>query len=149
MTETAIPVFETGSFSRSDTSPGCGVGENPAQRQNGYDSEAKPPCQSTPRGVWDGGFWTRLGAFLAMTAAQDTFKPGDRVVVTQQIPREGASLSAAAVTGEVVRFEQSKTGSWYAHAKDDKLWLDRLVLKKDDGEIVVFNLDNFTRIETA
>ena len=56
MTETAIPVFETGSFSRSDTSPGGGgVGKSPAQRQNGYHSEAKPTCQSAPRGVWNGG----------------------------------------------------------------------------------------------
>ncbi len=32
-------------------------------------------------------------------------------------------------------------------AKDDKLWLDRLVLRKDDGEVVVCNLDSYTRVE--
>jgi hypothetical protein len=47
----------------------------------------------------------------------------------------------------VVAFTQSKTGSWYAHSKDKKLWLDRLQLKKDDGEIVYLNLDQYTTIE--
>lgn len=68
--------------------------------------------------------------------------------VTQQVPRQQGSLSAT-VEGLVVRYEQSKTGSWYAHAKDDRLWLDRLVLKKDDGEIVTLNLDQYTSIEGA
>ena len=42
---------------------------------------------------------------------------------------------------------QQKTGSWYAHSRDKKLWLDRLELRKDDGEIVVINLDQRTAVE--
>jgi len=53
----------------------------------------------------------------------------------------------AKTQGTVTRFEQRKTGSWYAHAKDDKLWLDRLTIQKDDGEIVVFNLDPLTNVQ--
>ncbi|MBX3315584.1 MAG: hypothetical protein KF902_01830 [Phycisphaeraceae bacterium] len=45
------------------------------------------------------------------------------------------------------RFGQATTGSWFAHSKDKKLWLDRLELKKDDGEIVVVNLDRYSRVE--
>jgi hypothetical protein len=76
----------------------------------------------------------------------DVFQTGSRVSVTQQIPRlRGVWVSR--VEGEVVRYERRKTGSWYAHAKDDKLWLDRLVLRKDDGEIVVCNLDEFTHVD--
>ena len=71
---------------------------------------------------------------------------GQRVTVTQQVQLKGWTTS---VTGVIERLEQRKTGSWYAHAKDDKLWLDRLVLKKDDGEIVVCNLDPYSRIELA
>jgi len=83
-----------------------------------------------------------------MNQAIDEFKPGTRVTVTQQIPQRD-EVWTLAVTGTVLRFEQRKTGSWFAHAKDDKLWLDRLVLRKDDGEIVVCNLDNYTHIESA
>ena len=76
------------------------------------------------------------------------FQPGQRVQVVQQMPRQRDGLSTT-VRGEVVRYEQSKTGSWYAHAKDDRLWLDRLVLKKDDGEIVTLNPDQYTSIQAA
>jgi hypothetical protein len=80
-----------------------------------------------------------------------SFKPGARVKVTQQVPRQqlGGGAMATIVTGTIVRQEQMKTGSWYAHAKDDKLWLDRLVLRKDDGEIVFLNLDQYSAIEPA
>lgn len=83
-----------------------------------------------------------------MSFESHRFLAGQRVKVTQQVPRQQGSLSAT-VEGLVVRYEQSKTGSWYAHAKDDRLWLDRLVLKKDDGEIVTLNLDQYTSIEGA
>ena len=53
------------------------------------------------------------------------------------------------MTGTLEAMEQRKTGSWFAHAKDDRLWLDRLVLKKDDGEIVVCNLDAYSRVEVV
>jgi hypothetical protein len=81
-----------------------------------------------------------------MPTPVDQFKPGQRLTVTQQIAQRDETWPIS-VTGVVVRLEQTKTGSWYAHAKDDKLWLDRLVLKKDDGEIIVLNLDQYTHIE--
>jgi hypothetical protein len=72
--------------------------------------------------------------------------PGTRVRVTQQIAARHYALSSE-VRGTVMAFEQKRTGSWYAHSKDDKLWLDRLLLKKDDGELITLNLDAFTRIQ--
>lgn len=81
-----------------------------------------------------------------MPTSVDQFKPGQRVAVTQQIPQR-QRVWTTRVTGKVLRYEQRKTGSWYAHAKDDKLWLDRLVIEKDDGEIVVCNLDGYTHVE--
>ena len=44
--------------------------------------------------------------------------------MTQQVVQGDRSWSHT-VRGEVVRAEQAKTGSWFAHAKDDRLWLDR------------------------
>lgn len=70
----------------------------------------------------------------------DHLEPGMRVRVTQQM-LFGTSARAASVEGEVVRVGQQKTGSWFAHSKDGKLWLDRLLLRKDDGELATVNLD--------
>ncbi len=81
-----------------------------------------------------------------MPSITDQFTPGQRVVITQQIPQR-ARVWTIKITGTVVSAEQKKTGSWYAHSKDDKLWLDRLTIRKDDGEIAVINLDEFTHIE--
>lgn len=72
--------------------------------------------------------------------------PGMRVRVTQQL-RFGEGTKTTELVGEVVRAGQQQTGSWFAHSKDKKLWLDRLELKKDDGEVVVLNLDQYSRVE--
>ncbi len=75
-------------------------------------------------------------------------RAGTRVRITQQVPRRQGHLKTT-IEGSVVRYEQSKTGSWYAHGKDDKLWLDRLVLRRDDGEIVYLNLDQYSLVEAV
>jgi hypothetical protein len=72
--------------------------------------------------------------------------PGTRVKVVQQIAARHYSLPTE-VRGSVVKFEQRPTGSWYAHSRNDKLWLDRLVLRKDDGELMTLNLDEFSVVE--
>ncbi len=75
-----------------------------------------------------------------------SYQIGDRVRVVQQIPRRSGTMTTS-TEGVVLRAGQQKTGSWFAHAKDKKLWLDRLELRLDDGEIVVVNLDQFSRVE--
>lgn len=74
------------------------------------------------------------------------YRPGMRVRVTQQVPRLSGAMKTT-VEGTVMRFGQGKTGSWFAHSKDDKLWLDRLELRMDDGELVVLNLDQYSVVE--
>lgn len=73
-------------------------------------------------------------------------QPGTRVRVVQQIAARGYSLPTE-IRGTIVRYEQRPTGSWFAHSKNDKLWLDRLQLRKEDGELITLNLDTFTRVE--
>ena len=75
-------------------------------------------------------------------------RPGQRVRVVQQMPHRDQTWTNT-VEGMITRFQQSKTGSWFAHAKDDHLWLDRLELQLDDGELVILNLDQYTVIEPA
>jgi len=79
-------------------------------------------------------------------SVRNQLKPGVKVKVTQQIAARDYAWSTP-VSGTVVGFEQKPTGSWFAHSKDDRLWLDRLVLRKEDGEITTLNLDKFSRIE--
>ena len=69
-----------------------------------------------------------------------------RVRIVQTI-NFGSRQTVAEVTGEVLRVGQQKTGSWFAHSKDDKLWLDRVELRKHDGELVKVNVDARTIVE--
>ncbi len=73
---------------------------------------------------------------------------GSRVRVVQQIVRQRGT-GTTSVEGVILRMGQQKTGSWFAHAKDKKLWLDRLELRKDDGELVTVNLDQYSRVEVV
>jgi hypothetical protein len=82
-----------------------------------------------------------------MSQPADQFQPGQRVKVVQQIPQRD-EVWATEVVGTVVSYEQRQSGSWFAHAKGHRLWLDRLVLEKDDGEVVICNLDSYTHIES-
>ncbi|MFG0258399.1 MAG: hypothetical protein ACF8GE_10900 [Phycisphaerales bacterium JB043] len=81
-----------------------------------------------------------------MTTNASLYAPGTRVRVIQQIPH-GTSTWTTRIEGEVLRFGQQKTGSWFAHSRDDKLWIDRLELRTSDGELVVCNLDQYSRVE--
>ncbi|NBC10396.1 MAG: hypothetical protein GVY24_01500 [Planctomycetes bacterium] len=82
-----------------------------------------------------------------MSEQTERFEPGTRVRITQQIPQRGRTCWVTSATGVVVRYEQAMTGSWYAHARGERLWLDRLTIRLDDGEITVFNLDRYTHVD--
>lgn len=79
-------------------------------------------------------------------AIRKGLRPGVRVKVTQQIAARNHTWTSD-VAGTVVEYRQKQTGSWYAHSKDDKLWLDRLQIRKDDGELTTLNLDEYSHIE--
>jgi hypothetical protein len=73
-------------------------------------------------------------------------KPGARVRVTQQIAARNHTWTSE-IRGTVMEYEQKQTGSWFAHSKADRLWLDRLLIRKDDGELTTLNLDDYSHIE--
>ncbi len=76
----------------------------------------------------------------------DELKPGQRIRIVQTIDRREGDWQTA-VEGVVQAVELQKTGSWYAHAKDDRYWLRRIRLVKDDGEIALLNIDFRAEIE--
>lgn len=71
--------------------------------------------------------------------------PGTRVRIVQRIRRR-EGMWTTEVEGEVVDVLNAPTGSWYAHGKDDRYWLKRIRLRKDDGEITLISLDEGSRI---
>ena len=72
-------------------------------------------------------------------------KPGTRIRVDQTIRSRGDAWTVQ-VEGRVLSHQPEKTASWFAHGKHGKVWLTRLRLKKDDGEITTLNLDPETQI---
>ena len=79
-------------------------------------------------------------------AIRRNLRPGVRVRVIQQIPARDYTWTTEE-TGTVVDYEQKQTGSWFAHSKNDKLWLDRLLIRKTDGELTTLNLDDCSHVE--
>ncbi len=76
----------------------------------------------------------------------DEIKIGQRIRVRQEIARREGAWETV-VEGEVLSIQPEKTGSWYAHSKDDQFWLLRIRLRKPDGEITTLNVDQYTNVE--
>jgi hypothetical protein len=74
------------------------------------------------------------------------YAAGTKVRITQQIPRRTDTYSTT-VEGTVVRQERQGSGSWFARNKANKVWLDRLVIQKADGEVSILNLDEYSKVE--
>ena len=69
--------------------------------------------------------------------------PGAKVKVTQQIAARDYTWTSE-TAGTIVSYDQKETGSWYAHSKNEKLWLDRLTLRLSDGELTSLILDDYS-----
>ena len=76
---------------------------------------------------------------------EEMFPQGTPVRVVQITRRRDDSYRAESV-GVVEAWENRSTGSWYAHGKNDKLWLKRLKLRKADGELTLLVIDDATSI---
>ena len=81
-----------------------------------------------------------------LSNSQIGLTPGQRIRVFQEIHRREGDWDNA-VEGEVLEVRPEKTGSWYTHGKDDKLWLNRIRLRKADGELTTLVIDPSTRYE--
>src|SRR5688572_19236656 len=81
-----------------------------------------------------------------MVAMRDILKPGSRVRIVRQMPQRDRCWTPS-VDGELVSYRQEPTGAWFAHSKNNNLWLDRAMMKMDDGELTDCVLDSYTQIE--
>lgn len=66
--------------------------------------------------------------------------PGTRVRIRQTIQFRHGEWPCE-VEGVVIEHAAIPTASWFAHMPRHRLWLNRLRLQKDDGEITLLNLD--------
>ncbi len=73
------------------------------------------------------------------------FPPGTPVRIRQTVDLHRSSVTNETV-GVVESWEDQPTGSWYAHGKNDKLWLTRLKLRKADGEQTLLVINPHTTI---
>ncbi|HUW81439.1 MAG TPA: hypothetical protein VMZ31_01435 [Phycisphaerae bacterium] len=72
-------------------------------------------------------------------------QPGERVKVVQTIRWRDASWHTE-LEGVVEGVNRQPTGSWFAHGQDGRLWLRRVQIRKDDGELVDLVLDESSRV---
>jgi hypothetical protein len=70
----------------------------------------------------------------------ETLAAGTRAKVMQTI-RWRDRLWQREVVGTVVSCSRQPTGSWFVHGENGRLWLHRLQLRKDDGEVTDLVLD--------
>ncbi|MCG3177911.1 MAG: hypothetical protein BIFFINMI_00233 [Phycisphaerae bacterium] len=82
----------------------------------------------------------------AIQKLAEQLSPGTRVRVTQTLRHQGGEHRAA-VEGEVVSIRRDPTGSWFANSRRDKVWLDRVTIRKPDGELSDLVVDEQTQIE--
>lgn len=73
-------------------------------------------------------------------------KPGDRIEVVHEI-KVGLKRWPMSSVGEVVRVERRRHGLHYQRNRDDKVFSDLIVMRRDDGELTTVTLDEFTEIK--
>jgi hypothetical protein len=77
---------------------------------------------------------------------ESRFPPGTQVRVRQVLHLRGKDAKTE-INGTVEAWETLTTGSWHAHGKDGRLPLERLRLRKPDGELSLIVVDDSTWIE--
>ncbi len=70
---------------------------------------------------------------------------GDRIEVEHEV-KVGQKRWSATTVGTIVRTERRRHGLHYRRNSDDKVWSDSLVLTRDDGELTMVTIDEFTQI---
>ena len=80
-----------------------------------------------------------------VSMSESRFPIGTPVCVKQTIEHRDKPVQIE-VVGIVQGWEDMPTGSWFAHGKDDRLWLRRLRLRKHDGEETLLIIDDSTVI---
>ena len=76
----------------------------------------------------------------------EQLRPGDRVAVEHQV-RVGFRSWKVRTEGTVVQTRRVRHGLHYRRNWDDPAYADQIVLRRDDGELTVVTLDEYTTLE--
>jgi hypothetical protein len=76
-------------------------------------------------------------------------QPGQRVTVVRRM-QLGTRATESRSVGTLVAKQSRECGSdgGYRRAGDEKQWFNHLLLRKDDGELTLVALDEFTTLQT-
>ncbi|MFV1967390.1 MAG: hypothetical protein ACC628_18325 [Pirellulaceae bacterium] len=77
-----------------------------------------------------------------------SLRPGDRVELQHQV-KVGFRDWTSTTVGTVVRAERRRHGLHYDRSRDDKVFSDLLVLRRDDGELTTVTLDEFSDLRVV
>lgn len=72
-------------------------------------------------------------------------KPGDRIEVLHSV-KVGQKSWTATTVGTVLRTERRRHGLHFRRNRDDKVFSDLVILKRDQGELTTVTLDEFTEM---
>jgi len=75
-------------------------------------------------------------------------KPGDRIKVDHEV-KVGLQVWHTQTKGEVVRTQRRRHGLHFRRNRDDKVFSDIIVMRREDGELTTVTVDEFTRIARA
>ncbi len=71
--------------------------------------------------------------------------PGERVEVVHEV-KVGQRRWPTTTVGEVVRTERRRHSLHFNRSRDDKVFSDLIVLRRDDGELTTVTLDEFSQL---
>lgn len=85
-----------------------------------------------------------------MTAARayvvfQQLRPGDRVELRHEV-KVGFRVWPTVTVGAVVSTERRRHGLHHQRNRDDQVFSDVIVLRRDDGELTTTTLDEFTEL---
>jgi hypothetical protein len=82
------------------------------------------------------------------TTTRDTLNSlavGDRIEVVHEV-KVGLQTWTTRTVGVVERIERRRHGLHYRRNRDDKVFSDLVVLRRDDGELTTLTVDEFSQV---
>jgi hypothetical protein len=73
-------------------------------------------------------------------------RPGDQVRVDHLV-KVGMKTWQTTTKGAVVRTERRQHGLHFRRNRDDKVYSDLIILRRDDGELTTVTLDEYTTLQ--
>ncbi len=83
------------------------------------------------------------------TASRQLFtelQAGDRIEVEHEVKVGSSKTWTTKTVGTVEHTERRRQGLHYRRNRDDKVFADMIVLRRDDGELTTITMDEFTEL---